>query len=407
MFIATAASAKVQVFSADGKELANSSYTASEAWNILSSEHKVYGVMLKLNDAAIYDQISEVEGGEISKDKSGNPALILGANKSLIKDTAGNILYTVQWTPDRKGIFVDRCKTNIFGLRLGTKAQNPEFPIGVSCNLEENPPRFTVSVPYEVEWVDYTLTEVAGKGERWREFDVPSGNLKDENVGSFTFRYQDKLYTLPVIVKILSEEIQKAQGASQKVQFDKTSGIGMMSSSYSGTTSASASSFVLKFSGLTENIFSKVRYGAGFKGSFVTGDDSKSISVMDLGFKLGYYADLSNDYVLGSYLQYRQFNFRHVESEAQVQSTQFGFGFESFYQIAPKHKLYFDLNLATLGSKVLKSHTQISLAYKYQVMILGKEAWIGPFFETQSVSATSTDGTSRFTETSMMFASEY
>lgn len=396
-------------------------YVARETWMQAESGMTVFGLVIEFMDPRFSEAGVTIQGGEIAappvppKTEPGKPVprpapnrrrFIAGSSRTVIRDASGQARVGIRWIPSRAGAFYQNCQTKIFSFRLDRQAMEQiGFPLAVSCELERNPPQFTISVPDGIEWLDYNLNEVQGKGERSRRFELPSGNLATEKVGFFTFRNGDRVFSFPITVKTLGED----ESVGRKgLDFQKSLAVGMASLAYGGDESVSSSGYLLKFSGLSGAFLKMMKFGVHFKNTFNLDDDPKAITMTDLGVSLGAYSDFGAKSSAGVYGQYRSLDYRHLESNGRLQSSQFGIGLMGHTKLGEQHKILANVSMANLGSKVVKSHLNAALGYSYRLVLGGVETWLGLEYEMQTVQGDSEEGASReFSDNNILVSFEF
>ncbi|WP_409477463.1 hypothetical protein [Pseudobdellovibrio sp. HCB154] len=318
--------------------------------------------------------------------------LVTGAAKTYIQDETGQVVYEIEWKPKpEQNVMVMRgCPQELLKLRE-VKNTQVAFPMGISCNFAVSPGLVTISLPQEARWSSANLVEVSGKGERYRTFEIPQGNLEGKASGAFRFKQKDQTLTYAVFVKKLEEK-----AATLSIGFDKSVYFGMASSALgSDTASYSSSSFFYEFSGLTDFVWSYFKFGFGFYNSFSMGEDPAVVSSRDSKVTVGYYSNNKTGLNYGVWTGHRNFDVKQDLSSTKFQSSQFAFGADATYTINPKNTVIGKFEMASLGSKVVKSHMKIGAYYKYK-MIIGKTEYIvGGLFETQNMQMATATGDSR------------
>lgn len=316
--------------------------------------------------------------------------IVTGAQKTLIQDATGKTIYEIEWLPQQKIIHARNCPAQLFSLKE-VKGLVSGFTIGVSCNFSVTPGLVTISVPKEVRWISTNLIEISGKGERFRTFEIPTGNLKGQASGAFRIKSSEQTLTYAVFVKKLED---KASALS--IGFDKTLSMGMSSSSLSSdTASYSSSSFYYEFSGLTDYIYTYFKLGFGFFNTFAMSEDVSLISSRDSKVTLGYYSNNKSGFNYGIWLGHRNFDVKQDISSTKFQSSQFGFGGDVIYVINPANVVVGHFEMASLGSKVVKSHMKIGGTYKRRFIFGKTELNIGGLFQMQDMQMATAAGDSR------------
>jgi hypothetical protein len=318
--------------------------------------------------------------------------IVTGATKAYIQDETGQVIYEVEWKPTKEqNVMITRgCPAELLRLRE-VKNTVVGFPMGISCNFTVFPGLVTISLPQEARWSSANLVEVSGKGERYRTFEVPQGNLEGKASGAFRFRNKDQTLTYAVFVKKLEEK-----AAALSIGFDKSISFGMASSVLgSDSVSYASSSFFYEFNGLTDFVWSYLKFGFGFFNSFSMGEDPAVVSSRDSKMTVGYYSNNKAGFNYGVWTGHRNFDIKQDLSSTKFQSSQFAFGLDATYVISPTSTIVGKFEMANLGSKVVKSHMKIGLNYKYKMTISKTEYIIGGLFETQNMQMATATGDSR------------
>ncbi len=316
--------------------------------------------------------------------------IVTGAGKTFIQDDAGQVLYEIEWKPEQKVLMSRNCPEELFKLKE-VKNLPVTFPMGINCNFSVSPGLVTISLPQEARWNSANIVEVSGKGERYRTFEIPTGNLKGQASGAFRFKHQDQTLTFAVFVKKLEEK-----AAALSIGFDKTVYFGMASAALaSESASYSSSSFFYEFSGLTDFVWTSFKVGFGFYNSFSTGEDPAVVSSRDSKMTFGYYSNNKAAFNYGVWTGHRNFDVKQDLSSTKFQSSQFAFGADAIYTVNPKSTVIAKFEMASLGSKVVKSHMKIGLNYKYKMTVGKTEYVIGGLFETQDMQLATAAGSSR------------
>ncbi len=161
--------------------------------------------------------------------KSGKVLLGLGR---LISDVnvasaSGEQNYKIKVSNAGPPIFENGCEA------LGVRAQSVDFGklpffIGIKCEKQGEKELLHISVPGELEWDRNDLFEIAGKGERWKMFDLAQVGTNSSGTTRFGFKYKDKPFAL-----VLQRD--KEQGKVEIVQesfFNLRVGLGIAQLSY-------------------------------------------------------------------------------------------------------------------------------------------------------------------------------
>lgn len=318
--------------------------------------------------------------------------IVTGAAKTYIQDEKGLVVYEIEWKPaaEKNVMMTYGCPTELLKLRE-IKNTPVAFPMGISCNFKVFPGLVTISLPQEARWSSANLVEVSGKGERYRTFEVPQGNIEGKASGAFRFRNKDQTLTFAVFTKKLEEK-----AAALSIGFDKSVYFGMASSALgSDAASYSGSAFFYEFQGLTDFIWSYFKLGFGFYNSFTMGEDPAAISSRDSKVSVGYYSNNKSGFNYGVWTGHTNFDVKQDLSSTKFQSSQFAFGADAIYMINPTSTVIGKFTMASLGSKVVKSHMKIGAYYKYKMTVGKTEYVIGGLFETQNMQMATAAGDSR------------
>lgn len=353
---------------------------------LASGTQQVSGTAAKAEALAVTEEVIETSAA------ADEVRIVTGASKTYIQDEAGQVLYEIEWKPAQdKNILMNRgCPPELFRLRE-VKNAVVTFPMSISCNFSLSPGLVTIALPQEARWSSANLVEVSGKGERFRTFEIPQGNLEGKASGAFRFRYKDQTLTYAVFVRKLEEK-----ASTLSIGFDKSFYFGMASSVLgSDSVSYSGSAFFYEFNGLTDFIWSYFKIGFGFYNSFSMGEDPAAISSRDSRMTVGYYSNNKTGFNYGVWTGHRNFDVKQDLSSTKFQSSQFAFGADAIYIISPTSTVIGKFEMASLGSKVVKSHMKIGAYYKYKMTIAKTEYIVGGLFETQNMQLATAAGDSR------------
>lgn len=85
--------------------------------------------------------------------------------------------------------------------KLGIRVKSLDFGklplfLGMKCEKNGEKELLHLSVPGELEWDSNDLFEIAGKGERWKMFDLTQVGNNSSGTNRFGFRYKDKSFSL-------------------------------------------------------------------------------------------------------------------------------------------------------------------------------------------------------------------
>ncbi|NDD92947.1 hypothetical protein EBZ37_12790, partial [bacterium] len=246
-----------------GESISDSPFEAKEGFADTNLGAKIYGLILTLKTESLDPKQSptySIEGGEVFDLPGGRKAYVLGSTEGTIFNASKSPVLKVKWTPEQSGIIYDGCQRNLFQASMGKNRGSQDspvgpapFPIAISCNLEVSPALLMVSVPAQTQWDQSTLTEIAGKGQRWRLFQLPSAGSSNTQIGKLVFRNDKKLWTVGLNLNKLTEQASRALLPRTEKQIS----LGYAMTNLGGDAgSFSSSDFVFRFEGLSEPLFS-------------------------------------------------------------------------------------------------------------------------------------------------------
>ena len=382
--------AKVKFFKLPEKTLITDfPFSVKEGFAELDSKKKIWGLILSPTDPIIAESWS-IKGGEILKNNN-SKVFIVGNHQATIQNKNGAPLFEIEWQPENLGLQLNNCDTNYLELKI--EKENLNFPLGISCDLIENPPRFTVSTLQDIEWDEFTFEELEGKGERWRTFNLPSGNLKVKEVGYFIFKDKKQKIKLPLLLSTLKfdEEVQKTKqiGIEKKIGFlVNSTKLQMSGKSYKSTN------FSVLLEAQTERIFDGIKIG--FLSSFPLGFSQATDQILSQrgSLNIGYYSkDLdkeSNPWQWGILSSYQALNYSHNPTSFTLQSSTLGLGFQNSF-LFNNNRLNFEFSLNNLGSKVFTNYSEFRLNYERSAKAFGFDfRWGAGIITTDIKAKTST-----------------
>lgn len=414
----------------NNKTLDSSLYTSQEGFVALDPLNVVYGLEVVLDSSLGFDEKTKVVGADLPEEDlsylnkitepqttsddnviipragsrpintqigNGQYRLVTGSFTTIVKDKEGLDRLRIEWKPEKNVVISQNCPPELFRMQELQNTQTTQ-PIGFYCNFQRSPGLVTISLPQGGRWLSSSLIEISGKGERFRTFEVPVGNLKGEASGNMRMNIGGRSLNYAVFVKKLDEKAENFF-----IPFEKTVAFGMISNSLATTSeSFSSSSFFYEFNGLTDHIFKYFKIGLGFATSFAMSEDPKDISSRDSTVSFGYYSGNSSDLVWGVWMGHRNFDYKQDFSMTKFQSSQFGLGLNAKYTFSKLNTLIGYVEMANFGSKVVSSHMKFGLHYKRVLNFSKTRTTIGAMYEAQTMSVQTSTGDNRDLASSKM-----
>lgn len=369
--------AKVSVFKLPENQSTTSyPFNAEEGFAELQGRGKIWGLKLVPHGELALSSV-QVKGGTIIPGDGNKRIILVGAREAVIQNEKGVGLYRVQWVPEASGLKVDGCDSKIFSLSLSQLPMG--FPLSLSCQFETPVPTFLVSVPEDVQWEEFTFDERAGKGERWRQFNIPALGLEDRMAGYFVFSYNGESQKVSVNISKLKKgdfdekgkkvvPIKKAVG----VLFNQTE-LKLESESYH------SSNLSMTLAAQTEELVPNWRMGFSTELPLGITQDNNLIARQRTNLHIGYEGNVKlsersqwNWAVLG---YYQALNYSHVPSSFTMQATTLGFGLENQWVMGAGRSLLLKMDMYNLGSKLFQKFSELVLLYRQNLQLYNYD-WV-------------------------------
>lgn len=308
---------------------------------------------------------------------------------------------TAEWKPQAKTqIVVERCAKNSARVQLQDPKKPLNFPLAVSCDNSQKTLNITLSAPAQVEWMDSTLFEVAGKGEPWRSYNLPATSPKGGAIGTISLSNGDQQYVLELITpknidlakkEAMDKTIQKNSSELQQAIY-----LGKLDLSYTADPVVSEDSkYSFKYSVLSPKYMNFFKFGGEFRTSFALSKKEESVDMLYYNAHVGAHYNYKNVLDLGLRLLFSGITVQQKSSTAKLSSNQAGYGLYADYLIDPKNRLIARVNMIGMMSEVIKSHTEIGVEYRYQFIMNKKPLWIGAGYNSETYNAETAAGLSR------------
>jgi hypothetical protein len=382
IFFSQYANAKYEVFQMPQNSLSTDfPFTLDEGFADTNYGSKVWGLVLKFKDKAWNTKKMKLKGGDVFSTALG-VTFVIGAENSMLLSEAGVVLYRIRWTPDLQGVQYDGCENKHLSLNPNNLVL--KFPIGVSCNLRSFQPQVIISTIQSIEWYDYTLEEIEGKGERWKLFNLPSGNLNNTEIGKFVFKSKDKdkdknkdveqLIQLPLQISKLKFN-DGADSITKTLYMDKIVGFEYESSSLTTPTAGySSPHFAVVLKAETEKVYRNFNLGFASRIPFGLSQSMDTLVSQKTALSstyLGQDADgVRKNYQWGLGLNYQAVNYYHKTSNFSVQASLIGVELKNKY-VRGKHKYNLDLQMNNIGSNVFSAYNDIDFSYSRPTQLYG------------------------------------
>lgn len=374
-------------------KITDGSYIGEEGFVETQYGVRAYGLIIRARNADLSKKDWTLKGGDVFQ-VGQTKNFLVGSHEAFLLDESKKPILKILWIPEKKGMSYDQCPQAILSAKMVKTEASTPFPIGVGCNVETNPPRIMVSVPSSVEWEEHGFQEMAGKGERWRVFDLPSGNLKNDQVGWMVFRAMQKLWRVSLHVKTLTPATGRSLG------FDKSFSLGFGSASLTASgQSYSSSDLMIRFEGATEPLLNFLKLGVFMK--FNTGFSSSLALIFgkDVGMSAGYFRPYADGekrlFSWGGFAEYRSIDYKHQTTNFSLQASMFSAGASAEFMPSPRHKFRAVGRMGNFGSNVVSAYTQMQGGYQMRMSLFGVNTWVGGTVIIQNLSATNSSGEER------------
>ena len=399
MILSSQALAQVKMTDEKGQVVA---WPAKEEFFTNNDGFRQYGVTVEIPDA--------VSGTELITE-NGTTAQVAGKNIWYIQSGVDALTYTAKsggerkisatWAPQNKTpVVVERCQTNSVRVQLKDPKKPLTFPVAVSCDSTQKTLNITLSVPAQVEWMDSTLFEVAGKGEPWRSYNLPATSPKGGAIGTISLRHNQQEFVLELItpknIDLAKKEALQKAAQKNASELQQAIYLGKLDLSYTADPVTSEDSkYSFKYSVLSPMYMNFFKFGGEFRTSFATGKKEEAVDLLYYNGHVGYYYNYKTILDFGLRALFSGLTVQQKSSTAKLSSNQVGYGVYADYMIDTKNRVIAKVNMIGMMSEVVKSHTEIGLEYRYLLNIDKKQIWLGAGYNSETYTAETAAGLSR------------
>lgn len=398
MMLSSQTKAEVKMTDEKGQVIA---WPAKEEFFTNTEGYRQYGVTIEVPDVASGTEII-TENGTTAQVGEKTVWYLSNYDDAMTYTTNSGAekKITAKWVPLAKNIIVERCQKNSARVQLSDPKKPLNFPLAVSCDNSQKTLNITLSAPAQVEWMDSTLFEVAGKGEPWRSYNLPATSPKGGAIGTIALRNGEQEYVLELVtpknIDLAKKEAMEKQKQKQASEFQQSLYLGKIDLSYTADpVTAEDSKYSFKYSVLSPKLMGFLKWGGEFKTSFATGKKDESVDLLYYNALVGFHYDYKNQLDLGLRALLSGLTVQQKSSTAKLSSNQAGYGVYADYLFDAKNRVIAKVNMIGMMSEVIKSHMEIGLEYRYQLMFDKKPLWLGLGYNTENYKAENESGLSR------------
>lgn len=398
MMLSSQTLAEIKMTDEKGQAIA---WPAKEEFFTNTEGFRQYGVTIEVPDVASGTEIITENGttGQVGEKtiwylSNYDDAMTYTTNSGVEKKI------TAKWIPFAKNIIVERCQKNSARVQLSNPKKPLNFPLAVSCDNSQKTLNITLSAPAQVEWMDSTLFEVAGKGEPWRSYNLPATSPKGGAIGTIALRNGEQEYVLELVtpknIDLAKKEAIEKQKQKQASEFQQAIYLGKIDLSYTADpVTVNDSKYSVKYSVLSPKLMGFLKWGGEFKTSFATSKKDESIDLLYYNALVGFHYDYKNQFDLGLRALFSGVTVQQKSSTAKLSSNQAGYGLYADYLFDAKNRVIAKVNMIGMMSEVVKSHMEIGLEYRYQFIVDKKPLWVGVGYNSENYKAETAAGLSR------------
>lgn len=354
--------------------------------------------------------LNQGEGLDLIASAQGTHLLIGSLNTFLhIKNQLGQEKkLEIIWKPMTTKLVTANCKPSDPKVTLDAVKPGASIFVAQYCQLENDKLSITVSTLAENQWVYSSLFEVAGKGERWRTYQVPAWTAQGGAIADWKFKdASDQEHKFKLVAPKDNSIIEKEELEKQKsllaVSFENTLKLSSMSLGYDvSSVSAQDTKYAFAYGFLSPKYFDAIRFGGSMETSFEISKKDDALSYLEALMYSGYYYPVNDKFDIFANLVFQYADFQQKSTNARMQNTQLGVMLGTFYFINPENRISFDVYKTTFTSPTVKGNLAFELEYKHKFPTIMNGLWMGLFFKNQTFDAQNDAGDSRqFKESSM------
>lgn len=398
MMLSSQAIAAVTMTDERGQAIA---WPAKEGFFTNTEGYRQYGVTIEVPDVATGTELI-TENGTTSQNGEATTWFLSNFDDTLTYTTKAGTekKITAKWVPVAKNIVVERCQKNSVRLQLKDPKKPLTFPLALSCDNTQKTLNITLSAPAQVEWMDSTLFEVAGKGEPWRSYNLPATSPKGGAIGTISLRNGQQEFILELItpknIELAKKEALEKQKKIQASEFQQSLYLGKIDLTYTADpVVAEDSKYSFKYAVLSPKLVNFLKWGGEFKTSFATGKKDEAIDLLYYNAFVGYHYDYKNQLDFGLRVLLSGLTLQQKSSTAKLNSNQAGYGLYLDYLFDSKNRVITKVNMIGMMSEVVKSHMEMGLEYRYQFIVDKKPLWLGLGYNSETYKAETAAGLSR------------
>ena len=398
MMLSSQVKAEVKMTDEKGQVVA---WPAKEEFFTNTEGYRQYGVTIEVPDVAKDTEII-TENGTTAQVGEKTIWYLSNYDDAMTYTTSSGTekKITAKWIPLAKNVIGERCGKNSVRVQLQDPKKPLNFPLAVSCDNTQKTLNITLSAPAQVEWMDSTLFEVAGKGEPWRSYNLPATSPQGGPIGTISMRNGDQEFVVTLVtpknIDLAKKEAMEKQKQKQASEFQQSLYLGKIDLSYTADpVTAEDSKYSFKYAVLSPKVMGFLKWGGEFKTSFATGKKDESVDLLYYNALVGVHYDYKNQLDLGLRALFSGLTVQQKSSTAKLSSNQAGYGVYADYLFDAKNRVIAKVNMIGMMSDVIKSHMEIGLEYRYQLMFDKKPLWVGLGYNSENYKAENEAGLSR------------
>lgn len=369
-----------------------------------SEKYKIYSAKIFLNEILPIDaknkkiEILEKSDGLDYVSNLKNPYILIGSEKSVLKfkiESGSVTELAIEWIPSKKSFINNKCGNMAPKFSLETvsvdktdiKSELP-FILATHCRLENKNLFITVSTTADVEWLESSIFESAGKAERWRDYQVPAWSPNGGVISKLRMKLGSQIYNLNLVAPKSSENRKKEDYVKQKQSleklFENTIKISSMSLGLNADTiAATDGKYALGYDFLSPKFMDLFKFGGSFVTSLETSKKDEALSFLEVLMHADYVYSINNEIDLSIGPAYQFADFQQKSTNARMQNSQIGLILGTHYLINTENRLNFNIYKTTFFSQIITNNLGLNLEYKYKLGDAQLPFWIGIFFKKQ------------------------
>jgi hypothetical protein len=287
----------------------------------------------------------------------------------------------------------DRCKS-VFQIALVGEDASAPFYVGISCNKDNKGLNISLSYPTEVELIDASFSELKGKGENWKYYELGPIQQTLKELGSFGFSFGGKTYRYRLIsLKQLKDSVALTESVISV-------GMGFSMLGVSGPdiqASSGAPTVIVRVPHF--EVWDRLGLSLAVDFAIPISSGVGSVKFSQFGGYFDYLIELGPRFSISPKVGYLITSQSEQSTSIGLSANQVAFGIVLKSNLGPKYVLALEALSAGLGSPVINSHYLFDLAVIRRKT--GQFGW-GLGFKMQNFAATSGLGLQR-TFSQMLF----